>query len=65
MIIPKINRIYEYNNEKVIVWGLTLLKTVLYRTMPDKGASEYKKSNWLHFAFNAKYVGKIKFNKYY
>ena len=45
MIIPKINRIYEYNNEKVIVWGLTLLKTVLYRTMPDKGASEYKKSN--------------------
>lgn len=65
MIIPKNNRIYEYDNEKVIVWSQTPLKVVNIRTIPESGGSIYKKANWFKFAFNAKFVDKIKFSKYY
>ena len=65
MIIPKNNRIYEYNGEKVIVWSQTPFKYVNIRTMPEKGGSIYMKANWFKFAFKAKFVDKIKFSKYY
>lgn len=63
MIIPKNNRIYEYNNERVIVWSQTPLKNVNIRTVVENGGSEYKTANWLNFALHAKYIDKIKFNK--
>ena len=65
MIIPKNNRIYEYNNEKVIVWSQVPFKYVNYRTVPKQGGSIFNKANWFNFVFNAKFIERIKFSKYY
>ena len=60
MTLPLINRIYEFDNKKVIVWSIQWFSSIDYRTLVEHGGSEYKSANWWKFVFNAKKIGKIR-----
>jgi len=59
MVFPKINRVYEYDNEKVVVWQQSLFNKVYLRTLIDKGGSLYLTVNWFKFMLNAKYIEEL------
>jgi len=59
MIFPKINRVYEYNNEKVVVWQQSLFNKVYLRTLTDKGGSIYYVVNWFKFMYKSKYIEEL------
>lgn len=55
MTFPLINHIYEFNNEKVVIWQQTLFSKVFLRTLTDSGGSSYYTVNWFNFLLNAKH----------
>ena len=68
MSIPVIDTIYNYKNEKVIVWQQNLFTKVYLRTLLDnsKGGSTYFTENWWKFMWKSKRIEKlIKNNKNY
>ena len=66
MTFPLIDRIYEYKNEKVVLWQQDLFCSVFLRTIPESGGSIYSKANWWKFMISAKKLGKFEnTSKYY
>ena len=65
MTFPIINKIYAYENEKVIVWGQDMFIKVYFRTISEDGKSIYKTANWWKFIFKAKYIDRLRNNENY
>ena len=65
MTFPLIDKVYEYNNRKEIVWAQDIFVNVYLRSIPenDNESSQYTQINWWKFMFSAKKL-KISFEDY-
>ena len=56
MTFPLINKIYEYNGQKVQVWQQDLFIKVYLKTQPDTGGVYFLTENWWKFMLKSKFL---------